>query len=457
MPRQEHKIEEFYDYLNSLGIYNPPDVFEVVPSFDIDEIIQFAVQCYLLTEASNRDRGYEGIFNFSVGGAIGGGIFPCSEIQCRLINVQQLRTFSALYADKVLIPNLFEHIYHRLEHGFDFKNETQFGFFINHLLGDVVMMLDLQPLFKIGTLRINPQLGAYCKPCLIEKRKAEKKINAEFNKIEKRVAAQLARDVIFVFDKSSAIVVKDDPKNYLNGSVISFGILPKYLRSYVKKAPHSFSPQEVKKLKIYNYFISPVFDDLILQKYSMISMNTSYLTSSRLESEVIDNLTNNRGDNSSQEGKEVHGLIQNLPFVQNATLDSIIALRDREAESFAAYRDAIKIALAENKDKHSAKQVVEDVVSPAINKLELIIKNQQKSLVKQAGRKLLLNTLILTAGYFANEVSNVDMKTVLETMGVYKASEIGMDILKSKDIPGDAKNHDYYFLWKLKNQTRSHA
>src|SRR3989338_4001732 len=156
-------MKEFYEYLQSIGIIDPPDVTEVIQKLPIQKVIEISVKCYGLTEVSTnkclestemsaRKIIDSSIFNFSAGSSIGGGIRPCSCMDCRIENVHKLATFAALYADKVIIPNPFEHIYYNLSSDFNFKNNEQWNFFVNRLIGDIVVMLNLKPLINKGLL-----------------------------------------------------------------------------------------------------------------------------------------------------------------------------------------------------------------------------------------------------------------------------------------------------------------
>lgn len=437
---------EFYEYLHSLHINESPDVFEIIPKLPFEKIIEIAIQCYTLTETKARPTKDLSVFDFSASSSISGGIYPCSEIDCRLKNVYELAAFSALYADKVLIPNPFEHIYHHLTSDFNFANQEQLYIFCNRLMGDIVIMLNLRPLVDGGILYINPQLGSFCKECWTRNLKEQKALIDEFHKLETRIVTDLNKNIKFVLDTNKTIVAQGTP-NYLGSEVFRFVVLPKVLKAFRKSIPHTFSPTEVETLRLWEPFVTPVIEDLILQKFSMIDLNTAYLTNRGIEADIINNLEENA--ERSKEKAIIDGMAHKLPFIENATLSSLVKVRQHEAESFAVYRDVVKNTIQETKDETNAaiiKSIVEDKINPELHKLDQIIKNHKDDFQKQGRKDLFFNSLLLITGFFSNSNSAL----------IEGTSALLKDLLKdysdAKQVPTRVKNSDYYFLWKLEKQ-----
>ena len=438
---------EFYEYLHSLHINEPPDVFEVIPKLSFEKIIETAIQCYTLTETKVRPTKDFDVFDFSASGSISGGIYPCSEIDCRLRNVYELAAFSALYADKVLIPNPFEHIYHHLTSDFNFANKEQFYNFCNRLIGDIVIMLNLRPLVDGGILYINPQLRSFCKECWARNLKKQKALIDEFHKLETRIVTDLNKNIKFVLDTTKTIVAEGTP-NYLGSEVFRFSILPKVLKTFRKSIPHTFSPTEVQTLRLWEPFITPVIEDLILQKFSMVNLNTAYLTNRGIEADIINNFEEKT--EGSKEKAIIDGMAHKLPFIENATLNSLVKMRQHEAEAFAVYRDVVRNTIQETKNETDVaiiKSMVEDKINPELHKLDQIIKNHKDDLQRHGRKDIVFNTLLLITGLFSNSNS-----TIIEG-----TSALLRDLLKdysdSKHVPTRVKNSDYYFLWKLEKQS----
>ncbi len=175
-------MDKFYNKLKGINIISAPDVFTVIPKMDIEKIVKLAIDCYILTESCAVTPSEGTVFSFSASSSLSGGIYPCSEISCRLNNVYELSVFAALYADKVLIPNFFEYIY---EYDFNFSSEEMFYNFLNRFMGDLVLMLDLKPLIREEIVCINPRIKSFCAECLKKEIKKEKSAVKAFKKNEK--------------------------------------------------------------------------------------------------------------------------------------------------------------------------------------------------------------------------------------------------------------------------------
>lgn len=446
-------MDEFYEYLGKVGIFNPPDVFEVVNKLSIKKIIELSVQCYKLTEISSEKDINNSIFNFSASSTMSGGVSPCAEVNCRVNNVYELAAFSALYADKVVIPSPFEHIYHNLSSDFKFANEEQLYFFINRLIGDIVIMLNLKPLFKNKLLTINPRIKRYCSECYKRQLSEEKKVQNAFKKIEKEVINDLNRNIKFTLDTKKSIITKGT-KNYIGKEVLQFSLLPKKLKPYTKFVPYTFNSEEIKKIGLWRPVVIPIFEDLILQKYLMQNYNTTYLTNRRLEADIISRLENNSSEQSKTKAI-IDGLVHRLPFLENASLNTLVKLRNNEQEAFAVYRNAVTETIKGVKGETNSKNIkemVEEKIQPELKKLDQIFRNHRDNFRARGTEKIILSSLLLSAGFFVNKISGISIGSILEAGGAYKMTEIYSDLSQANKVPQDVKNSDYYFLWNLERK-----
>jgi len=447
-------MDKFYDYLREKGILEAPDVFDIISKLSVEEILDFALNCYSLTESSSRPEKNEGIFNFSVSSSISGGVVPCSDPLCRINNSYDLASFAALYSEKIYIPNPFEHIYRRLENNFNFDNEGQFFNFVNQLVGDVMVLLTFRPLFKHNIFSINPRMVVVCQSCWDKKRKEQKNIDNKFRKFSKQIIRKINENVKFTIDEKGAIVVSGT-ENYIGGEVMRFVVTPKFLKKYDKKKPYVFSENEVNELKLYEYFMNNAVDDVMLQKFFIEDFNISYLTNRGIDSDIIQSLIDDKErSDRKNEYSIINELSHSLPFIQNANLEDLINIREAQQESFKVYRDAIRTVIkgAKNEDiKKFVIQIKEDVINPALNKIDLHIKNNREKFKARMKEKLIFNTIILSGGLFAQKFFCLDLDKILAFGGMHTLKELISDNEKRRKIPTEVKNGDYYFIWKLKN------
>lgn len=435
-------MDTFYKRLKDIKIISAPDVFTVIPKMNSDEIIKLAIDCYVLTESNAVKLDKDAIYIFSATSALSGGIRPCAEIGCRLDNVYELSVFAALYADKILIPNFFEYVH---DYDFEFSSEEMFHNFLNTFMGDLVLMLDLKPLIQEEIICINPRIKAFCTECLKKRIVQEKSVESALKKIEKRLESEIYRNLRFTLDSRNSIVI-NAKKGYVAAEAFRFITLPPVFKKYVKKIPYTFNRKEVGILGLNNLLLSPIFDDLILQKYGMAEYDISYLTNRKLETEIIKSLEIG-GSREESDRLILEGISHELPFVKNADISKLLDLRKKESGAFVAYRDAVRkvfLELKNEKDINVIKKAVQDTIIPEVRKIERLIETQKDSLKDKLKGDLAFDTIVISAGYFINLAGVVG--------GIFAVKDIFADILPLSSEPIEAKRSDYYFLWKLKNQ-----
>ena len=86
-------MDEFFEYLKIIGIGAPSDAPRVLLNHTSQEVFEIATRCYSLTERPSPVPG-EGAFNFTVNSTISGGIYPCSDHNCRRYNAYNLASFA---------------------------------------------------------------------------------------------------------------------------------------------------------------------------------------------------------------------------------------------------------------------------------------------------------------------------------------------------------------------------
>lgn len=446
-------MEVFFEYLKSLNIHTPTDVFDVLEKMEPEKIIELAFRCYELTEYSEPEKINNGIFNFSAGTAISGGIYPCSDIQCRLENVYELSVFAALYADKVLIPNYFEYM-----HDFEpkFKNVDQFSNFVNKLAGDLVLMLDLKPLILERIICLNPAMRWSCESCRAKNQIKEKELQKILKKVEQKIISDVAENVRFTLDREQSIVISGTP-GYVATEVLKLIVLPPKLKKYIKQAPYIFNKNEVKILGLQELLISPIFNDLIVQKYSMQMYEVAYLTKHKLEARIISEI-NKTKETEVAENAMLQGFTHEIPFVQNASISKLLQLRKSEEGAFAIYRDAVRktiFDLRSEKDPSKIQELVQERILPEIRKIDRIIITHGEDLSEKIKGRAILDTMVITGGLLANKLFGLDAGAIVAAVGgVSTLRDLSPDVLSLPRVPVEAKMNEYYFLWKLKNKQK---
>lgn len=448
-------MKEFFEYLASIKITSAPDAFPVIASTleksGFDALYDIAIQCYVLSETGSNHPKDESrsVFRFSVGDSVSGGVRPCSEIQCRVNNLYDMATFSALYAERVYIPNPFEHVYERIQHGFEFESDTARLVFIDRIAGDISVMFNLNPLIEHDIVRINPQVRAFCDKHWNQHILEAKSFQEKMKKLDPVLIKSLNEYVHFELGKNKTIILHD-PHKYTNMEMLGFIKFPENLIPYLSRAPYTFSAAEVESLGMWEAIVIPAINEVIFQKYSMFKQNASYLTSYGLEKDIINGLNS---DSEELRSKELFDLSHELPFISNVTIESLVRLRSQEAEAFAVYRDKLSSVIRNIGSKSiapkEAQKVIQQEINPHLHKIDQLIRSNADSLNKRATGMIAFDlALVISAGIFGNWGS------FSRIGGLYTIKDILGSIFRARTKPKDALNDDFFFLWSVRSKAK---
>jgi len=443
-------MQDFYEYLESLKIIDGPSALSVVRSLDVKQLMDVLDDCFMYVNAGQLSLKPGSLFNFSVTGTLSGDIYPCAGIQCRLDVANRLSHFAALYADTVIVPHFFDYAYGHLgEHALP-KNQAQLENVQNRVAGGMVVYLYYRPLIEAGIVQINPTIHLYCKDCLQRKLAEDQQLTDSIDGALDEILPYVNQKVRFSLDRDNSLLIHD-PEGYFSPThSINFGILPKELRKYVSRTPYFFSTREARKLDFLEIFRNPAIDDLIMQKLSVVSPNTSYLTDRKFDSLVLEQLH----PSSYVPGSIPDAMEHALPFIENADLETMLKIRMNDYSAFEDYRSSIKKVMEQAIKKGTKDtQVVEaihDLVDPELNHIQHVIDANKKILIADGKKKVIFNSMVFTAGYVAQHFLGHNA-SILKDVSIYKSKDIYGDYMKSRQTPFEAASNPYYFLWKVRN------
>lgn len=84
------------------------EFFEYVLDVENDELSEFVKVLNDIISESYSAKPKNNNFSFITNDTLSGHSFPCSEVECKLSNVDTLIRNAILYADKIYIQNPFE-------------------------------------------------------------------------------------------------------------------------------------------------------------------------------------------------------------------------------------------------------------------------------------------------------------------------------------------------------------
>jgi hypothetical protein len=436
-------MEEFFEYLNQKGLTQNRFVKKLfkLSQDDLRELIINGIGFAAISRKIDK----ESSFNFVANNTLSGGDFPCSELPCRIKNIDTLARNSILYADTVSILNPFEQYIH----------VSEFTDYIRYQLAiDLTLLYYSKPLFDEGIFQYSSSITHVCKDCLKKMnaftRRYKKKMERAEESLLENILTELTYTLKFYTDSTPYIEIhgcKDILEHPLIINLNDKQLV--YLNNKIKRKRRlNLQAKEIIDLGIADFLINPIIDDLVMQNHYANYFNSYYLTSRNIDAQLInenlDQRKNNFGNTVS------NSLDHNLPFLPQIDLKKLIRLRKNEGEAFQIYRSSLTNFLANIKTKdYNIKQAFKDEIEPEINKINLTIKNSKKLILTDITKDILVGSTFVSVGLFSHFLPPNIGQIIAGIGGINYLGKFGENVKKLTTLESDIRNNKYFFIWKL--------
>lgn len=226
-----------------------------------------------------------------------------------------------------------------------------------------------------------------------------------------------------------------------------------------RKVP--LSQRQLEKLGLHKDETAAILENVLFEFTVSQSLGTSFLTERPIHASILQDLT----VNSQQEQRNVlikRHLTTLVPFLDGLDSAELLKLREQEADSFVLFRQALNRAIDEASNKTSefteryARELYGDVLEPSLAKLDLKLRSAQKSLIKKSHRKVFAWVGAITFGLFSGLVPS-SLEAAAKVLGLTKVlADLGESALQARGNENVIRNEDMYFLWKVRQASRSH-
>jgi len=442
--------EELFDYMKRQGI-KLGKIEKEINSWSYERCLNFTDKCNDILESEKIPKG--STFSFVASSSLSGDIIPCTLPDCRLERIDSLARFSALYSDKVLILNPFNK-YH-------FNTKSKPRSYKLWLIGDMKVLLKIQPLIESDLMWIGSGILHLCSKCYGKLIQQEKKVREKAKQVEDLLVKEYL-DKIKVeceMEKSTPFVYVSGPEEIIDHS--KHILVPEqnnpFFDVFMKYASKN---AEIMNIKIKHFLLSTAFIEPTIQ-YLMIQDTYSRVFK-------YNSITDRNVDMFIREKLEVQpenirasNVMRNLnhlvPHVGNVSIKDLIKIRKKEEDSLKVYRDSLNKVLDKVKkgaDEEEVKSIFESEIQPELNKLDMLFKKNKKLATQSFMKKALISSGFISIGLFSGLFP---ASAILSILGGYKFIEtVSEDFSKIFEVPKEIKTSKYYFLWKVKNITPTH-
>ena len=429
--------EELFEYLGGFKNKTVEEVWHYLADLSPDKADSLIGSLIEKTPNDNWDAKSD--FNFSVDSTLQGGGFPCADERCRLGNLDELARFSALYANKTLIRSPIENSIDLCAGRVDIE-ELAFG---------IVATLRLESVVRAGYIGFSSDYKVICNACLEDKRKRE--VEAA------RYLDGLWRDVLDVFYENTCSRIRKNPdgslfleisgmEEYGAHGVLDYDFVPnkipsRLLEFYRENGEEPLGVDELRAGEIEG-ILSPIFNDVLRLLISPLPAYSSHLTTRPAQVEILNRMGSANSDNAS-DSTGFASMCFELPVSPDASLTSILNLREHNREAFQCWQDGLSRGYRELKsDVSAAKEIQRDVIDPELHRLDLIFRNNKKHFKTRLGIEAAVAAAAVTAGFYGWSFGTVASLLGFDFVSVLKD---GFDFVEKNDI----QNSSMYFLWEL--------
>ncbi len=389
-------------------------------------------------------------FDFLANSTLSGAPYPCSDINCRIANIENLSRFAALYADTITIRSPIDKHIERVGEGNAICREDLFY--------DILILLMLKPLVENGLILFTSNYMSLCKHCHTMVIKSEEEYKQKIDLVYRELFEDGINEIEFRIEYQNGqpelIMSGAERYGYQHDIYYHFrNYVPDPIKElYIHKdnANTIILPANiVKELKILDTILNESIDDLMISNHVCVNGNKTYLTDREIDRFMIDLL-------HAENGKETHmrPFSYNIPILANASLKDVVSLRKQEGYAFKVFRDSINSIIKKNNQMSASewKDVEADIIKPEINKIELLIQNNKKALINSMMSDLVIWGGIITIGVFSG-ILPLELAPIAGAIGgaatIKDVIKQGCELISASEA---ARNENYYFLWRLIKQ-----
>jgi hypothetical protein len=457
--------EHFFEQLENTGLIKNGVVDkDKVARINVTKLVEIAEQSTELTSAESFER-EQSAFAHCASLSLSGDSVYCRKFDCRLSRAFELAQFALLYSDRVYIKNFL--MDYAPPFGAYGRSASQFK---KDFAQDLEIIAELQPLISKGIIvPFTPPLG-FC-PCCLAKQFLDSDRDARFQEAYEHLKAEYLDKVSYLLrwtGKDYQITIKGPEKLIDHGALTKrIGALPHKLRKspdIIKSARSRkdiLLPKEhVLELGLNEEFADKDIQSIGLELAASQSLNTSYLTERPLHIEFLNSL--NQDPTLERRNQIAQKYLTSIvPFLNDVAINDLMRLRENERESFILYRESLNKAIDEYKKTSSnfsevdAKALYSDVIEPKLVRLDQKVKAAKRSFLKESARETAAWVGAISFGIYTGFIPS-DLIAAAKLLGMTK---VVADFIKSTmtrtDIKESIRNEDLYFLWKVREASKS--
>jgi len=434
---------------------------EAISRLTKTNIIDFVQQSVDLTDATVL-QGEKELFTHSASLSLGGGSWPCENVECRKRKAEEIAQFAAFYSDRVYIHNFIADF---LLH-FDQDNPPDEFEIKFHLVNDLEVLNILRPLIEAEA--IIPITIPYCCPHCFAEHILKQSDELRVKKGVKHLANRYRKETTFSLRlyKHEYILDIKGPEDLIEHErrlrVLSNPPLGLDKHPQVKKQIESgkevrLSKKAIEDMHLDKNLAQKIFRNVRFELIASQCLNSKFVTERTIDIDLIKNISCDRDIDRRNQIIQQH-LTTLVPFLGNIASSDILRIKKGEMDAFLLFRKALNDAIDEcrkqklNFSEADARAIYQDILRPRLAHLNQKVKTARKSLVKTSATKILAWTGAITFGLYTGFLPT-ELAGLAKALGLTKVlAELTENLMSQRKIEKVIQNEDLYFLWKVKRE-----
>lgn len=452
----------FLDHLDRSGLLGPDGVDRQkiidTPRTHLAELAWSLSEATRLT-APTSERERNNILQHSASLELSGAPTPCAALGCRQRNAASLARFAALYSDRVYVQMPFTASTAHADHGPAVDDTRYKDRFCDHL----AVIHELRPLIAKG-LVVPVTTAQYCEECL-----SNSVLGADAShRLKKLISILVGR---FIEDVELELQPQGNgifltlrgPETLLSHPAIRriwplppslIDGVPSIKRRVLAGQTVTLSRNAKRHSGLAQWNAQRHLNRFLYDLLGARETGAPFLTTLESDIELFAGAT-------SAATRDRSALIQQhlstiVPIAADVPTAKLVTLREREADAFLIYRQslmkAVETVLAAKKTftAADAKQLYQDVVRPALAKLDQKVRSAKRDLISKVGTEAAAWAGVIGIGLYSGIIHG-DVGTVVGTLGAVKlAAGLVQKAVNVGTRQSAIRNEEWYYLWKVR-------
>jgi hypothetical protein len=380
----------------------------------------------------------------------------CDHWTCRAPKIQGMARYVALYCDKAIVPM-------RLRWTLEGEVLRADTFERGSICSAIMELIELRPLIEAKLALVVPSEIQLCKQHWDEGIPGYERVL----KAAHSLARRNARFFSVTYEPprgplgTPAIRFKG-PEDYLeHGSIIAkLNSVPKWATSLRPDRPTRLTREIIKKRGLVDRFFLRIANDAFLQTYFGAAFGARYVTDSVGEADFFKTLYG-RQELARDTATLCAHLAHTVPLMTDIPINSIIELRRSEPEAFQNYRSALSTIVKNHAGggravtEKDAREIYLDVLKPAVDALQTTAANVRRGQIKKGMLKVATSSLLIGLGIYGGILPSQMVELVKAIGGFSVVKDLAETLATIERNPNEIRNHNLYFLLRLKQEGRS--